>query len=133
MSKRSREESVIAEVEHAFKRHCAVRHELEQPSHNKRKRDDDDAPVYKRLKRKHRANDEELRQCILGLVGLVRKRQKSEQVLLAQLAGAREQVRQLSARNEAQGRHIQHLQDTLTMRCQTEPWHEKDFVNYAVY
>ena len=131
--KRSRDEEIIAEVEHAFKRHCSMRRAPDEPSDNKRKRDDDDAPVYKRLKRKHRANDEELRQCILGLVGIVRKRQKSEQVLLAQLAGAREQARQLSARNEAQGRHIQHLQDTLTMRCHKEPWQGTEFKIHEVY
>ena len=38
--KRAREEHIIAEVEHAFKRHCAVRQEPEEPSHNKRKRAD---------------------------------------------------------------------------------------------
>ena len=132
MTKRSREEEIIADVEHAFKRHCAVQQESDEPTH-KRKRADDVAPAQKRLKRKHRASSDELRNCIVGLVELVRKRQRGEQVLLAQLAAAHEQVRRLGARNEAQGSHIQHLQNTLTMRCSVEPWQGKDFVNYAIY
>ena len=131
--KRSREEHIIAEVEHAFKRHCAVQEEPEEPSHNKRKRADDVAPVHKRTKRKHRASSDELRNCIVGLVELVRKRQRRELELLAQLAAAHEQVRRLGARNEAQGSHIQHLQNTLTMRCSVEPWQGKDLKNYGIY
>ena len=131
--KRSREESIIAEVEYAFKRHCAVHQEFGEPSHNKRKRADDVAPVHKRYKRKHRASDEELRQCIVGLVAIVRKRQQKEQELLAQLAEAREHVLQLSARNGVQGRHIQHLQNILSMRSNAEPWTGKDLKNHCVF